>query len=166
MTVFAIVAALSAFAGACNLLWRERETLATALLLFGTVPLGLSAAEADARMGPEVSFGMLARFVSGALGDDGELIYEGPPRTGSSLDFYLRRQFSVISGPFTSPASKPPADHLTETEALDRFGAAHPVYLIIHKDRVGVWQERLTARYHIYHQVSTSGSYVVVNNQP
>ncbi len=160
----ATVAALVAFAGAGYLLWRKEETLATAVMLLGTLPLGLSVAEADARRGPYASFGTLARSLP--FGDDVELIYDGSLRSGSSLAFYLRRPLSVISEANGLAGSKPDERHLTELEALDRFGAAHPVYLVLHKDRIPLWQERLTTRYHIYHQVSTCGAYVVVSNQP
>ncbi|HVG05454.1 MAG TPA: glycosyltransferase family 39 protein [Burkholderiaceae bacterium] len=167
LTIASTTAAIAAFAGAAYLLWRKQETLATALLFFGTIPVGLSAAEADARLGPRVSFGTVAQFLRGRLGDTGELIYEGSRRSGSSLNFYLRPPYFVVSEAIDTPPSlSSAANRLTEMQALDKFGAPHPVYLIIHKYRVPVWQERLTARYHIYHQVSTSGSYVVVNNQP
>ncbi len=162
----ATFAALAAFTGGGYLLWRKEETLATALLLLGTLPLGLSVAEADARRGPHASFGTLARSLPASLDDDVELIYDGSPRSGSSLGFYLRRRISVISDANGLRDSNAHEHQLTELEALDRFGAPHPVYLILHKDRIPVWQERLTTRYHIYHQVSTCGAYVVVTNQP
>lgn len=166
LTIAAGAAALAALAGAAYLLWRKQETLATALLFFGTIPIGLSVAEVDARLGPRVSFATVAQFLRGRLGDAGELIYEGSSRSGSSLNFYLRTPFFVVSEGGPPRRSTSEANCLTESQALEKFGASHAVYLIIRKDRVPVWQERLTGRYHIYHQVSTSGSYAVVNNQP
>jgi hypothetical protein len=155
-----VAASLCAFAGAAYLLWRKRETLATAVLLLGMLPLDLAIAECDARLGPQFSFGSIAGFLQSRLGEDGEVIYDGSERSGSSLGFYLDTAFSIVGESGRS-------DHaLSESGALERFGASQPVYLIMHKDRLPFWQERLTERYHIYHQVSTCGSYVVVNNQP
>jgi hypothetical protein len=50
--------------------------------------------------------------------------------------------------------------------ALERFAAAHPVFLIISKERVPFWQEQLTERFHFYHQETTCGEHVVLSNQP
>lgn len=155
-----VAAAIIAFGGAAYLLSRKRETIATAVLLLGTLPLDLALAETDARLGPQFSFGSLAGFLQSRLGEDGEVIYEGTRRSGSSFGFYFDGPFSVVQ-------SRPDKlGAISEEDALARFGSSHPVYLIVHRDRVALWQERLTARYHIYHQVSTCGSYVVVNNQP
>lgn len=162
----ATFAALAAFASAAYLLVRKQETLATALMLVGMLPLDLSIAEIDARLGPQLSFAPMVGFLQTRLGDNGELIYEGTARSGSGLGFYLDQPFSVIDPDGSSAALLSRPRHLSETEALDHFGAAHPVYLILHKDRVAVWQARLTERFHLYHQVSTCGSYIVVNNQP
>ncbi|MFN2474823.1 MAG: ArnT family glycosyltransferase [Chthoniobacterales bacterium] len=156
----AVTATLAAFAGGAYLLWRGRETIATAVLLLGILPLDLALAETDAQLGPQFSFGSIAGFLQSRLGEDGEVIYEGTPRSGSSFGFYLDGHFSVVE-PRTSGHRA-----LSEADALERFGTPHPVYLIVQKDRVPFWQERLTERYHIYHQVSTCSSYVVVNNQP
>jgi 4-amino-4-deoxy-L-arabinose transferase-like glycosyltransferase len=160
LSLAAVAAALCTFGGVAYLLWREHETVATAVLLLGILPLDLAIAEANARLGPEFSFGSVAGFLQSRLGEDGEVIYEGTRRSGSSFGFYLDGAFSVVE-PHTGDRGA-----LSEADALDRFGASHPVYLIVHKDRVPFWQERLTNRYHIYHQVSTCGAYVVVNNQP
>ncbi len=160
LALAAVGAALCTFAGAAYLLWCKRETLAIAILLLGMLPLDLALAGADARLGPQFSFGSVAGFLQSRVGKDGEVLYEGPARSGSSLGFYLEGNFSVVD-PETSSRGA-----LSEADALDRFGASHLVYLIVHKDRVPFWQERLTDRYHIYHQVSTCGSYVIVNNQP
>lgn len=145
------------FAGslAAYFAWRDRETLSIAVLMLGMVPVGLSAAEAMARFGPHFSFATAARFLEPRLGDEGEVLYEGSRFAGSSLPFYLEKQLLVIDG-----------RELTPDFAMEKMAGAHPVYLIIQKERVPFWQERLTERFHIYHQESTCGSHVLISNQP
>ena len=135
---------------AAHFSWRDRETLAIALLLLGMMPLGLSIAEGQGRFGNYLSLANAAAFLEPRLGEKGEVIFEGPARAGSSLPFYLAR---------------PPLFVETATDRdliLDRLASPHPVFLIIHKDRAPYWQEQLTERFHIYHQAATCGPYVVI----
>lgn len=167
LALAAVVAALCAFVAAAYLLWRKEETLAVGLLILGVLPLGLTIAEANARRGQHASFAALATFLPANLGTDGELLYEGSLRSASSLGFYIRRRFFVIDAPSASSTERVSPEHrLTRESALEKLGAPHPVYLLLHKDRVPWWQEQLTTRYHLYHQVGTYGDYVLVNNQP
>jgi hypothetical protein len=96
------------------------------------------------------------------LGDHGKVIYEGSPHSGSSLEFYLDRQPLYVVADRAASGRR----SITAEEAVEESGARHPVYLICEKERAPFWQERLTTRYHIYHQVSTCGRYIVATNQP
>lgn len=140
------------------LVWRHRERLAITVLMLGAIPIGLGVADGMARLGAQFSLARAARFLETRLGDEGEVLFEGPRQAGSSLGFYLHRPFIVVA----------PSDDLglTEEQAVEKFAAAHAVYLIIHRDRIPHWQQRLTERFHIYHQVTTSGPHVVINNHP
>ena len=131
---------------------RDRETLAIVVLLLGMVPIGLSVAEGLGHFGPYLSFANAARFLQPRLGEDGEVVFEGFALSGSSLRFYLDRPLLIPPG--------------TEEAIVAKLSEPHPVYLIIAKERVAYWQERLTAQFHIYHQETTCGAHVVVSNQP
>ena len=39
------------------------------------------------------------------------------------------------------------------------------VYLIVELSRADYWKQLLTSRFHFYHRVATSGTYVVLSNQ-
>lgn len=133
--------------------WRDRETLAVVVLMLGMVPVGLSTAEGLARFGSYLSLADAAHFLDPRLGEDGEVLFEGSAFSGSSLGFYLDRPpiFMMPDG---------------QEAIVEKMSTAHPVCLIIAKERVPYWQERLTAQFHIYHQETTCGAYVVVSNQP
>jgi len=134
--------------------WRGRETLSLAVLMLAMVPVGLSTAEMGARMGSNFSLANAARFLQPRLGDSGAVLYEGSAFAGSSLSFYLDRPFFLVGD-----------GQVSEEAALEKLSVPHPVYLIVHKDRVPHWQRRLTERFHIYHQEITCGPHVVVSNQ-
>ena len=123
------------------------------MLMLGMVPIGLSAAEGMGRFGPYLSLADAARFLQPKLGADGQVLFEGSAFAGSSLSFYLDRPPLLVQ-----PGS--------EEEIVAKLSTPHPVYLIIAKERVVYWQERLTAQFHIYHQETTCGAHVVVSNQP
>jgi 4-amino-4-deoxy-L-arabinose transferase-like glycosyltransferase len=134
--------------------WKNRETLAIAIVLLGMVPIGLSIAEGMARFGPYFSLANAARFLQPQLGDSGEVIFEGHPAAASSLRFYLDQP------PIIAAASG------SEASIMQEMSDTHPVFLIVDRDRVPYWQEQLTARFHLYHQETTCGSRVVLSNQP
>ncbi|MGZ5019511.1 MAG: glycosyltransferase family 39 protein [Chthoniobacterales bacterium] len=127
----------------------DREMLALAVVMLGAVPMGLSAAETMARLGPQFSLATAAQFLAPRLEESGEVLYEGSATASSSLTFYLEKNFSLLRD---------------EDAALEKMSRSHPVFLIIHKDRVPYWQDRLTERFHIYHQETTCGPHVVVAN--
>jgi uncharacterized membrane protein YuzA (DUF378 family) len=141
---------LVAIAGAIYFAVRERATLAISIVYLAMVAVGLSVAEGMVRFDAHFSLARAAAFLERRLGADGEVLYEGQPTAGSSLRFYLDRGVAVMNAP----------------SALERFAAAHPVFLIISKERVPFWQEQLTERFHFYHQETTCGEHVVLSNQP
>lgn len=145
---FAVV--LSAVVGG-YFAWRHREELAITTVLLGMIPVGLGAAEGMARYGSHFSLASAGQFLRPLLGDDGQVFYEGSHLAGSSLPFYLERPPVYVGTP----------DSAATLEAMSQ---PHPVYLIIRKDRMPFWQEQLTERFHIYHQVTTCGDHVVINN--
>lgn len=157
-------AALAGTIAAGYFLRHGREQLALALVSLTMLPLGLSAAETLVRLGPHFSFAQAARLIAPALGERGEVLVATTPAAASSLSFYLDRQPFFID--HTPDEKRANTRHLRSNDAVERFAAGHPVYLIVRKDQIGVWQERLTARYHLYHQISTCGDYAIVVNQP
>ena len=132
--------------------WKDRETLAIAVLMLGMTPIGLSTAEGMARFGPYLSLAQTGRFMQPRLGESGEVLFEGSAASGSSLDFYLDRPAL-----FVAPTA---ADDLV----LDKMNSAHTVFFVIPRNRASYWQDRLTERFHIYHQAAACGSHVVISN--
>jgi hypothetical protein len=134
--------------------WRNRETLAIAIVLLGMVPIGLSIAEGMARFGPYFSLANAARFVQPQLDQSGEVVFEGDPATASSLRFYLDQPPTITEPP-------------DGVELIaQKMSASHPVFLIVARERLSYWQEQLTERFHFFHQETTCGSHVVLSNQP
>ena len=132
--------------------WKDRETLALAVLMLGMTPIGLSTAEGMARFGPYLSLAQAGRFIQPGLGENGEVLFEGSAFSGSSLEFYLDRRALIVE-----PTA---ADDLV----LDKMKGTHPVFFIISRNRAPYWQDRLTERFHIYHQAAVCGSHVVISN--
>ena len=54
---------------------------------------------------------------------------------------------------------------LDEEAVLQKWAAPEEVFLIIDQGRIGYWRKLLTDRFHIYHQITTCGTYVVLSNQ-
>jgi hypothetical protein len=54
---------------------------------------------------------------------------------------------------------------LNEQAVLDKWDQSDPVYLIVEQSRADYWKERIISRFHAYHQVTSSGTYVVLSNQ-
>jgi 4-amino-4-deoxy-L-arabinose transferase-like glycosyltransferase len=136
--------------------WHQREELALVTMMLATVPIGLSAAETIARFSSQFSFEDAATFLRPRLGDRGEVVFEGSAAESSSLRFYLSRPPILIDEQAAGSTDA----------ALAAMAAPHPVYLIVHKTRIPYWQRRLTERFHIYHQATTCGAHVVINNHP
>jgi hypothetical protein len=54
---------------------------------------------------------------------------------------------------------------LNEQAVLDKWGQPDAVYLIVEQSRADYWKQQLISRFHVYHQVTSSGTYVVLSNQ-
>ena len=132
------------------------------------IPGGLSMLEAVAQIAPYFSLADVARFLNPRLDARGDTIFEGPFDDSSSLMFYLNRKFFLVNQnpQKETPIGKPPIDiFLNEAAVLERWGQPSAIYLIIEESRAAYWKRILTAHFHIYHQLTTSGTYVVLSNQ-
>src|SRR5207247_1512554 len=147
---------------------KQREKLAAVALSVAMIPTGLSMMESVARIAPYFSLADLGRFFNSRLDEKGEVLFEGPLNDGSSLIFYLNRKFSIVN---QNPKKEAPLGaasidiFLYEDAVLKKWNQTEAVYLIVEQGRVGHWKPLLTDRFHVYHQVTTSGTYVVLSNQ-
>jgi 4-amino-4-deoxy-L-arabinose transferase-like glycosyltransferase len=159
LTVFALAAL---FFGS-----RPRSEIALLLVLASMVPIGLCVAEGASRMAPAFSLAGAARSLSPLFEARGEVLFEGPLRSASSLTFYLPRKFFFVNQEpdFFDRSEAARQKYLDEPFVLEAWNRSDPIYLIIDEKRVPYWQELVTARVHIYHQVTTCGRYVVLTNQ-
>jgi hypothetical protein len=124
--------------------------------------------EGVARMAPYFSMAEIGRFLNTRLEDNGDVLFEGPLDDGSSLIFYLDRKFFLVNqNPRKeNPIGRPATDiFLKEDAVLEKWGAPDAVYLVVEQGRVSYWKRLLTERFHIFHQVTTSGTYAVLSNQ-
>ncbi len=147
---------------------KQRGTLAVVALAAAMIPAGLGMIEGTAHTAPYFSLGPAARYLNARLGPRDAVVYEGLLEDGSSLVFYLNRKFFMVNQlpEAQTPIGSPPSDiFLDEDDVLERWGDADAIYLIVEQDRIPHWQKLLTDRFHIYHQVTTCGTYVVLSNQ-
>jgi len=146
---------------------RRRSEIALVLVLVSMVPIGLCLAEGASRMAPSFSLASAARFLNPHLGERGQVLYEGSLHNGSTLNFYLNRKFFLVNQEpeFFDRSEAAREKYLDEHFVLEAWNRSDPIYLIIHQDRVPHWQELVTERVHIFHQVTTCGPYVVLSNQ-
>jgi 4-amino-4-deoxy-L-arabinose transferase-like glycosyltransferase len=161
------VAALFISALAAFFLARQRGEMILVLALAAVVPAGFCLIESGARATPFLSLAEAAQYLNPRLGRAGEVVYEGPLRSGNSLCFYLEKKFFLLNQRPTAferdPASQ--AKYLDEHYVLEAWDRSDPIYLIIDESRVSYWRQLIVQRVHIYHQVSTCGSRVVLSNQ-
>ena len=160
--------ALGIFAGAAlYFAARRRSEIALVLVLVSMVPIGLCLAEGASRMAPSFSLAGAARFLNPHLGERGQVLYEGSLHNGSTLSFYLNRKFFLVNQrpDFFDQSAAAQEKYLDEHFVLEAWNRSDPIYLIIDESRVPHWQELVTERVHIYHQVTTCGHYVVLSNQ-
>jgi len=153
---------------ALYLIFKQRETLAAIALALAMIPGGLSMMEGVARTAPYFSLADVGRFLNPRLDGSGETVFEGPLDDGSSLIFYLNRKFSLVNQnrQKEAPIGTSSSDvFLTEDAVLEKWDGNGAVYLIVEQGRVGYWKALLTERFHVYHQVTASGTYVVLSNQ-
>ncbi len=153
---------------ALYLVFKEREKLAAVALAAAMVPSGLSMIEGVARTAPYFSLANVARYINPRLDAGGNAIFEGPFDDSSSLVFYLNRKFLLVNQnrQKAAPIGKPSVDIFVNEEAvLEKWARPDAVYLIVELSRADYWKQQLTSRFHVYHQVTTSGTYVVLSNQ-
>ncbi len=161
------IAALFVSALAALLVVRQRGEVMLVLALAAMVPAGFCLIESGARATPFLSLADVARYLNPRLGRSGEVVYEGPLRSGSSLSFYLEKKFFLLNqrpNAFERDAASQ-AKYLDEHFLLEAWARSDPIYLIIDESRVSYWRDLIVQRVHIYHQVTTSGRRVVLSNQ-
>ncbi len=149
-------------------IFKRREKLAAVALAASMVPSGLSMMDSLARAAPYFSLANVARFLNPRLDAGGDTIFEGPLDESSSLIFYLNRKFFLVNQnrQRAAPLGGPSVDiFLNENAVLEKWAQPDAVYLIVEQSRADYWKQLLTSRFHIYHQVITSGTYVVLGNQ-
>ena len=147
---------------------KQREKLAAIALAAAMIPGGLSMMEAVAQIAPYFSLADVARSINPRLDRGGDTIFEGPLDDSSSLIFYLNRKFFLVNqNPRKeTPIGKAPIDiFLNEHAVLEKWGQPDAVYLIIEESRADYWKQILTSHFHIYHQITKCGTYVVLSNQ-
>jgi hypothetical protein len=150
------------------LTWKRRERLAAIALAASMIPSGLSMMAAVAQIAPFFSLADVARSLNPRLDRGGDTIFEGPLADGSSLIFYLNQKFFLVNqNPLKeAPIGEPSVDiFLKEPSVLKKWEQDKAVYLIVEASRADYWKKILTAHFHIYHQVTTCGTYVVLSNE-
>jgi 4-amino-4-deoxy-L-arabinose transferase-like glycosyltransferase len=149
-------------------IFKQRGKLAAIALAASMIPAGLSMVVGVAKTAPYFSLADIAYYLNPRLDTGGHAMFEGPLDNSSSLIFYLNRKFFFVNqNPRKeAPMGTPATDiFLNEQAVLDKWGQADAVYLIVEQSRADYWKERVTSRFHVYHQVTTSGTYVVLSNQ-
>jgi hypothetical protein len=147
---------------------KQRERLAAIALAASMIPGGLSMMEAVAHTAPYFSLADAARFLNPRVDAGGNAIFEGPLADSSSLIFYLHRKFFLVNQKpeKETPMGNPSIDMFFEESAvLEKWGQPDAVYLIIEESRADHWKQILTSHFHIYHQITKCGTYVVLSNQ-
>ena len=153
---------------ALYLIFKRRTKLAAVALAASMVPCGLSMMDGVARAAPYFSLANVARFLNPRVDAGGDTIFEGTLDESSSLIFYLNRKFFLVNQnrQRAAPLGGPLIDiFLNEDAVLKKWGQPDAVYLIVEQSRADYWKQLLTSRFHVYHQVITSGTYVVLGNQ-
>jgi len=149
-------------------IFKQHGKLAAVALAASMIPAGLSMVIGVAKTAPYFSLADVARYLNPRLETGGHAMFEGPLDDSSSLIFYLNRKFLFVNqNPRKeAPMGAPATDiFLNEEAVLNRWGQPDAVYLIVEQSRADYWKERVVSRFHIYHQVTTSGTYVVLSNQ-
>src|SRR5919198_5023219 len=150
------------------LIFKQRGKLAAVALAASMIPAGLSMVVGVAKTAPYFSLADVARYLNPRLETGGHAMFEGPLDDSSSLIFYLNRRFFFVNqnprkeAPMGAPATDV---FLTEQAVLEKWGQPDAVYLIVEQSRADYWKEQVVSRFHVYHQITTSGTYVVLSNQ-
>jgi 4-amino-4-deoxy-L-arabinose transferase-like glycosyltransferase len=164
-----VAASLVIFASvALYLIANRLPRLAAVVIAVAMIPAGLSMIDGVVRMAPQFSLANAGRFLNERLSDKDEVVYEGALHQGSSLVFYLNRKFFLLNRPTDDDsvfASDPSELVLNENAVIEKWATPNGLYLIVRQSRLGYWQNLLTERFHIFHQVTTCGPYVILSNQ-
>jgi 4-amino-4-deoxy-L-arabinose transferase-like glycosyltransferase len=161
------VGSLVAFAIGALLSLKQRGEITLALAVAAMVPIGFCLVEARSRVAPLFSLADAAQFLNPRLVGNGEVIYEGSLSSGNSLAFYLDKKFFVVNQApgFYEQDAAAQNKYLDEHFVLEAWDGSNPIYLIIDETRVAYWRKLIVNRVHIYHQVTTCGSRVILSNQ-
>jgi hypothetical protein len=119
-------------------------------------------------MAPFFSLAQIARFLNDRPNGRGQVAYEGALHQGSSLVFYLHQKFYLVNSPTNDDSFVAFNSHailLNENALLAKWAEPEIIYLIIEQDRVPYWQKIITEKFHIFHQVTASGTAVVLSNE-
>jgi hypothetical protein len=165
--ILVATASILGSAVAALILLRQRGEITLVLALATMVPIGWCLIEGRARLAPSFSLADAARYLNPHLGRSGEVVYEGSIESGNSLAFYLEKKFFLVnqSPRLLEKDAASQNKYLDEHFLLEAWDRSDPIYLIIAEDRVPHWRQLITDRVHIYHQVGTCGSRVVLSNQ-
>jgi hypothetical protein len=150
------------------LLFKQRGRFAAIPLAAAMLPIGLTMMDGVAQIAPFFSLANAGRFLNARLAENDEVLFEGPLEDSSSLVFYLNRKFCLVN---QNPRKEAPLGggvgniFLKQADVLERWRRPEAVYLIVEQTRAPDWQKLLTDRFHIFHQVTTCGTYVVLSNQ-
>ena len=167
MVITAVSFVLFSIIAVC-LIRKQREKLAAIALAAAMIPAGLSMVVGVAKTAPYFSLADVARYLNPRLDAGAQAMFEGPLDDSSSLIFYLNRKFFFVNqnprkeAPMGLPASN---IFLNEQAVLDKWGRPDAVYLIVEQSRADYWKELVVSRFHAYHQVTSSGTYIVLSNQ-
>ena len=166
ITVIAISLIIAALI-AVYLAVKNRPRLCLSALAAAMVPITLSLADGVARMAENFSLAEAARFLETRLTDKDAVVYEGELDDASSLVFYLHRRFYLVNAPVNDEMHIAGGQSVSidEDAILRHWGDPQAIYLIIKQDRVPHWQQVITQRFHIYHQMMVSGRWVLLSNQ-
>src|SRR5438270_151326 len=158
------VVSLLAGTTAALVLLKQRGEITLVLALATMIPIGGCLIESRARVAPFFSLADAARYLNPRLGRHGEVMFSGAIQSGSSLAFYLEKKFFLVNqlpGLLETDAASQ-NKYLDEHFVLEAWDRSDPIYLIIEEDRLAHWRQLITDRVHIYHQVTTCGSRVIL----
>jgi 4-amino-4-deoxy-L-arabinose transferase-like glycosyltransferase len=161
------VGSLAAFGLGALLTAKQRGEITLVVILGAMVPIGFCLVEARSRVAPWFSLADAAQFLNPRLAPATEVIYEGRLSSGNSLSFYLGKKFFLVNQAPTWPerAAASQNKYLDEHFVLEAWDGSNPRYLIIAERRGAYWRQLIVNRVHIYHQVTTCGSRVILSNQ-
>ncbi|MFL6589442.1 MAG: ArnT family glycosyltransferase [Chthoniobacterales bacterium] len=162
-----LVALVIFSAAALVVVTKQRGEIVLLLALGAMVPVGFCLTEARSRVTSFYSLADAAQYLNPRIGAGGSVVFEGTPHEGSSLGLYLEKKFFLLNQQPSiferDPESQ--AKYLDERLVLEAWERSSPIYLIIDERRVSYWRKSITERVHIFHQVSTCGSRIILSNQ-